>query len=82
MVIDSRLVRQNPWFDRKAWMNIYNFALPSDATSSEVDPDQVVIWPGMGEDKCNLESVIDLLGLPPIPRPKYTWNEDVSDDSE
>ncbi|KIV77060.1 hypothetical protein PV11_08896 [Exophiala sideris] len=45
MVINSRLVRQTAWKDIEAWSNIHNFALSKIATSSEVDPKQVNIWP-------------------------------------
>lgn len=50
MVINSRLVRQTAWNDIEAWLNILNFELPSNATSSEVDADEVVKWSGTDQD--------------------------------
>jgi hypothetical protein len=63
MVINSRFVRRAAWHDVNVWFNMRSFALPSDATSSEVDADQVVTWPGTGEDGYDLESEVDPLSL-------------------
>ncbi|KAI1623240.1 hypothetical protein EDD37DRAFT_463502 [Exophiala viscosa] len=44
MVINSRLVRQTYWHD-----NVERFALPNNATSSEVDVNEVEVWPSRGK---------------------------------
>ena len=49
MVINSRLVRQTYWHDTEAWLNLDRFALPKNATSSEVDVNEVEVWPGKGK---------------------------------
>ncbi|KAI1611903.1 hypothetical protein EDD36DRAFT_269452 [Exophiala viscosa] len=49
MVINSQLVRQTDWNDVRRWLNVHTFALPSAAVSSEVDANEIEVWPGTGK---------------------------------